>query len=105
MGVGAMVWAKDLEDGYFNIKIRPDQVKSIAFIFAGLLFIPMVLVFDPSTAPLIFTMFMWYAVSAIRYIDCDMMWHCMPQIHLKDITFKLMRMYKPAMMGNGHSSH
>ena len=78
VGVGAMVWAKDLEDGYFNIKIHPDQVKCIAFVFAGLLFIPMVMVFGLSTAPLIFTIFMWYAVSAIRYMDCDVMWHCMP---------------------------
>ena len=30
-GPGAMVWAKDLEDGYFNIKIKPEQTKSIAF--------------------------------------------------------------------------
>lgn len=78
VGVGAMVWAKDLEDGYFNIKVHPDQIKCIAFIFAGLLFIPMVMVFGLSTAPLIFTMFMWYAVSAIRYMDCDIMWFRMP---------------------------
>ena len=51
VGVGAMVWAKDLEDGYFNIKIKPSQTKSIAFQFAGLLFIPMVLVFGLSSAP------------------------------------------------------
>ena len=25
------MWVKDLEDGYFNIKIRPDQTKSLAF--------------------------------------------------------------------------
>ena len=74
MGVGAMIWAKDLKDGYFNIKIRPEQCKSIAFVFAGLLFIPMVLVFGLSSAPLIFTIFMWYAVSAIRFTDRDLMW-------------------------------
>jgi len=73
-----MIWAKDLEDGYFNIKVRPDQTKSIAFVFAGLLFIPMVLVFGISSAPLIFTMFMWYAISAIRFMDADIMWHSMP---------------------------
>ena len=74
MGRGAMMWVKDLEDGYFNIKIRPDQTKSLAFSFAGLLFIPMVLVFGLSTAPLIFTMFMWFAVMAIRFSDGNLMW-------------------------------
>ena len=37
MGESAMMWVKDLEDGYINIKIRPDQTKAIAFIFAGML--------------------------------------------------------------------
>ena len=79
MGEGAMMWAKDLEDGYFNIKIRPDQTKAIAFVFAGMLYIPMVLVFGLATAPLIFTMFMWFAVMAIRFTDKNLMWHSVPQ--------------------------
>ena len=78
VGKGAMIWAKDLEDGYFNIKVRPDQTKSLAFIFAGLLFIPMVMVFGISSAPLIFTVFMWYAVSAIRFMSLKVMWFCVP---------------------------
>ena len=78
VGKGAMIWAKDLEDGYFNIKIRRDQTKAIAFVFAGLIFIPMVLAFGISSAPLIFTVFMWFAVSAIRFADRDLMWLTMP---------------------------
>ena len=78
MGEGAMIWAKDLEDGYFNIKIRPEQTKAIAFMFAGMLYIPMVLVFGLSTAPLIFTMFMWFAVMAIRFADKNLMWNSVP---------------------------
>lgn len=78
VGKGAMIWAKDLEDGYFNIKIRPEQTKSIAFVFAGLIFIPMVLAFGISSAPLLFTVFMWFAVSAIRFSDCELMWLAMP---------------------------
>ena len=57
-GQGAMMWVKDSEDGYFNIKIRPDQTKAIAFTFTGMLCTPMVLVFGVATAPLIFTMFL-----------------------------------------------
>ena len=88
MGEGAMMWVKDLEDGYFNIKIRPDQTKSLAFIFAGMLYIPMVLVFGLSTAPLIFTMFMWFAVMAIRYTNCDLMWHSLPSTQFRRDVFQ-----------------
>ena len=73
VGRGAMIWAKDLQDGYFNIRIHPEMIKSIAFVFAGLLFIPMVMVFGLSSAPLIFTMFMWYAVMAIKYANPSIM--------------------------------
>ena len=88
VGVGAMIWAKDLEDGYFNIKIKPEQATSIAFQFAGLLFIPMVLVFGLSSAPLIFTVFMWYAVMAIRFADNDLMWGIMPRSQFKRDLFQ-----------------
>ena len=50
-----MIWAKDLKDGYFKIKIKPQQTYSTAFIFAGLLLIPMVLAVGSCTALLLFT--------------------------------------------------
>ena len=78
VGPGAMIWTKDLEDGYFNIKVHPDQAKCMAFMFAGLLFIPMILMFGLSSAPLIFTIFMWYVVMAIRLVDHDIMWKLLP---------------------------
>ena len=88
MGKGAKMWVKDLEDGYFNIKIRPEQTKMIAFIFAGMLYIPMVLVFGLATAPLIFTMFMWFAVMAIRYTDKDLMWYSLPNSQFRREVFQ-----------------
>ena len=88
MGEGAMMWVKDLEDGYFNIKIRPEQTKLIAFIFAGMLYIPMVLVFGLATAPLIFTMFMWFAVMAIRFTDRDLMWQSLPSSQFRRELFQ-----------------
>ena len=88
MGKGAMMWVKDLEDGYFNIKIRPDQTKAIAFMFAGMLYIPMVLVFGLATAPLIFTMFMWFAVMAIRYSDKNLMWNSLPNSQFRREVFQ-----------------
>ena len=69
VGKGAVMWAKDLEDGYFNIKVNPNHCRFMAFIFMGLLFIPMILAFGLSSAPLIFTVFMWFVVSAIRLAD------------------------------------
>lgn len=78
MGVGAHMWAKDLEDGYFNIKILESQTSQIAFSFGGLVFVPMVLAFGLSSAPLIFTVFMWYVVMAIRFADPSLMWASIP---------------------------
>ena len=72
IGVGAKIWAKDLEDGYFNIRPKESQLKLMAFAFAGFIWVPMVLVFGLSTAPLIFTIFMGYVVSAIRFHDTSL---------------------------------
>ena len=83
VGKGAVIWAKDLEDGYFNVKIHPSQTKLISFIFMGLLFIPIVLVFGLSSAPLIFTVFMWYVVSAIRLADPALTFLKIPKEKLK----------------------
>ena len=62
IGKAVMMWVKDLEDGCFNIKVRPHQTKAIDFVFAGMLCILMVLVFGLATTALIFKMFMWFAV-------------------------------------------
>ena len=78
MGRGVYMWAKDLEDGYFNIKIAEHQCPQVAFRFAGLIFVPMVLVFGLSSAPLIFTVFMWYVVMAIRFANPSLMWASVP---------------------------
>ena len=69
MGIGALMWAQDLEDGYFNLRVKPSHAKLMAFSFSGLIFIPLVLAFGLSTAPLIFTIFMGYVLSAIRFSD------------------------------------
>ena len=72
VGIGALIWAKDLEDGYFNIRVKESQIKLMAFSFAGFIFVPMVLAFGLSTAPLIFTIFMGYVISAIRFADISL---------------------------------
>ena len=88
MGKGAMMWAKDLEDGYFNIKISPFHVHQIAFQFAGMVFVPMVMVFGLSSAPLIFTIFMWYVVMAIRFANTDLMWGSVPTAQFDRSAFQ-----------------
>ena len=88
MGRGVYMWAKDLEDGYFNIKIAEHQCKQIAFKFEDLIFIPMVLVFGLSSAPLIFTVFMWYVVMAIRFANSDLMWARMPTSEFDKSVFQ-----------------
>ena len=44
---------QDLELGYFNIKMWPDQAKPIALKFAGLLFVLVVIMFSPSFTKLL----------------------------------------------------
>lgn len=80
MGIGARMWAKDLEDGYFNIKIKESQIKLISFTFLGLVFVPIVLVFGLSSAPLIFTVFMYYVLEAIRAWDRSLTYCGVPAI-------------------------
>ena len=83
VGIGAVIWAKDLEDGYFNVQVDPSQNKFMAFIFLGLLFIPIVLAFGLSSAPLIFTIFMWFVVSAIRLAKPEITFIRIPKEDLK----------------------
>ena len=78
VGEGAMVWAKDLQEGYYNVRVREDQVWLLAFQFMGMIFVPMVLAMGLSSAPLIFTIFMSYIVSAILLMDDNLMWVSMP---------------------------
>ena len=52
---GTTIWVGDLEDEYF--KVQPGQTKTIAFILAEMLQIPVVSDFDLATAPLTFTMY------------------------------------------------
>ena len=100
VGPGAMIWTKDLEDGYFNIKVHPDQAKCMAFMFAGLLFIPMILMFGLSSAPLIFTIFMWYVVMAIRLVDRDIMWKLLPIAQFEKQYFQTDADFYPDRSGN-----
>lgn len=83
IGIGAVIWAKDLEDGYFNVKMDPSQIQYMAFTFMGLIFIPMVMLFGLSSAPLIFTVFMWYVISAIRLADPALTFLEIPKEKLK----------------------
>ena len=69
IGPGAWIWAKDLDEGFYNVRVRQDQIHQMAFAFAGLIFIPLVLTMGLTTAPFIFTVFMWYVVSAMRLWD------------------------------------
>ena len=61
----ALVMAMDLDEGYYNCRVRPDQIWLLAFTFAGFIFIPMVLAMGLSSAPLIFTIFMYYVIKRI----------------------------------------
>lgn len=65
VGVTAAAWAKDLEEGYYNLRVRQDQIKLVAFKFWKWIFIPMVLAMGLSSAPNLFTEFMFYVVMAM----------------------------------------
>ena len=74
----AMVWAQDLDEGYHNCRVQPSQVWALAFSFAGFIFVPMVLAMGLSSAPLIFTIFMWHVVMAIRLRDRELTYITVP---------------------------
>ncbi|NRA00410.1 MAG: hypothetical protein HRU01_28315 [Myxococcales bacterium] len=65
VGPECWIWVKDLDEGYYNCRVRPEQCWLLAFQFAGLVFVPMVLSMGLSSAPLIFTIFMSYVVKAL----------------------------------------
>lgn len=63
------LWAMDLDEGYYNCRVIPEQMWLLAFEFAGFIFIPMVLAMGLSSAPLIFTIFMGFVIMAMRLAD------------------------------------
>ena len=65
VGVNAWAWAKDLEEGYYNMRVRQDQIKMVAFKFWTWIFIPLVLAMGLSSSPNIFTEFMGYVMLAM----------------------------------------
>ena len=69
IGPSAWIWAKDLDEGFYNVRVQQDQIKQMAFVFASLVFIPLVLAMGLTTAPFIFTAFMWHVVAAMRLWD------------------------------------
>ena len=71
-GEDVLLWAKDLDEGYYNLRIREDQVRLTAFMFCGLWFLPMTLAMGLSSAPFLFTVFMGYVVAAMLFANQSM---------------------------------
>ena len=69
LGHNVQIWAKDLDEGYYNMRIRRDQIRLTAFFFCGLWFLPMTLAMGLTSAPHIFTVFMGYVVAAMLFSD------------------------------------
>ena len=69
LGPSSMMWAKDLQEGYYNLRVKESQIRLTAFIFFGVIFIPMTLQMGLSSAPYLFTVFMWYVVQAMLTED------------------------------------
>ena len=57
MQLGAIIWVKDVEVNTLNVKVHSSQTKTIASTFAEMFDILMILDFDLTTTPLIFTMY------------------------------------------------
>ena len=65
VGVQCQVWAKDLQEGYYNLRVKESQIRLTAFIFFGIIFIPLTLQMGLSSAPYLFTAFMFFVVEAM----------------------------------------
>eukprot|EP01084_Bolivina_argentea_P064251 117213_1 len=78
----------------------------MAFAFAGLVFVPTMMAMGLSSAPLIFTVFMWFVVSAIRLAHPSLMFHYIPESDFDrsvfqreaDLIFKDNRVYFPLVL-------
>ena len=88
VGVSAMLWAKHLDDGYSNVKMKPEQAKSMTFLFTGSSFMPMVLVFDLSSACFIFTAFVSHAILTICFANDNLMWRAMLRLQFRRNFFQ-----------------
>ena len=69
LGTNAFLWAKDLEDGYYNVPIQIDDIWNLGFFFDGKIYVFKVLPMGLSSSPNIFTEFMFFALWAIKYND------------------------------------
>ena len=78
IGPSAWLWARDLEDGYFNIWLELKYRKYGTFKFANCYWIPNVLMFGFSSAPFIFTKFMYVPLKAIRMEHPAIMYKAAP---------------------------
>lgn len=79
LGDDVAVWAKDLQEGYYNLRVKESQIRLTAFIFEALIFIPMTLQMGLSSAPLLFTVFMWYVVEAMLTADHELTHKTVPK--------------------------
>lgn len=66
MGKGAYLWAQDLEDGYYNINIRKEDVWNLGFYFNNEIYVFKVLPMGLASSPFIFSEFMYMTLWAIK---------------------------------------
>ena len=66
MGKDAWLWAKDLQDGYYNVSVHPDDVHKLGFVFDGRIYFFARLPMGSSSSPKLFTDFMHFPLWAIK---------------------------------------
>ena len=66
LGKGAYLWAKDIQDGYYNVTVHKSDIYNLAFWFDGKIYIFQRLPMGLSSSPKIFTDFMHFPIWAIK---------------------------------------
>ena len=88
MGQGAAMWVKDLEDGCFNVRVKPEQTQWLAFTFAGVLSFA-----NGISIWFINRFFDFYNVHVvcchIRFTKRNLMWHDMPTSQFSGETLQM----------------
>ena len=88
LGPKAWLWAKDLEDGYYNISIRREDIAKLAFVFDDKIYLYQVLPMGLASSPKIFNDFMHFPLWAIKHDRPDLYYLSVAEQKIKLAHFR-----------------
>ena len=84
----AHMWVKDLVSGYYNTPMRRDQIAKLGFWFDGKIYYYQVLPMGATSAPNIFTEFMFFPIWAIKHDKPEIYYLDFPVEEVNFVNFR-----------------